>query len=191
MHKIQHEKLNHINGYYIRQKSIEELTKLCFPYLKTLTLPSPKGRGEDGREGRGDFDLNFLQGVVASVRERLEKLSDVAPMAEFFFQEELEYDPKILVWKKSTLEDAEVKLQMAYDYFKLLPEDSFKKDFLERVFKELISEKGIGVGDLLWPLRVALTGREASPSPFEVAEVLGKDKALKRIQRALVLLNRE
>jgi nondiscriminating glutamyl-tRNA synthetase len=201
------EKLNHINGWYIRQKPIEELTKLCVPYLEKAGL-SPAGlanryytchsrlKGAVAPPitdiipvGAGASSKNFLQGVVALARERMEKLSDVAPLSEFFFKDDVVADPKILVWKKSTLKDTSVKLQMAYDFLKLLPEDSFKKDILEKILKELIQEKGIGAGELLWPLRVALTGREASPSPFEVAEVLGKERVLERIAKAIERMN--
>ena len=52
------------------------------------------------------------------------------------------------------------------------------------IVEKTLSTKKHGSGELLWPLRVALTGQKASPSPFEIAEILGKEKTLKRIQQA-------
>jgi glutamyl/glutaminyl-tRNA synthetase len=61
-----------------------------------------------------------------------------------------------------------------------------KKEILEKILLEAAGEKK---GDLLWPLRLALTGAERSPSPFEVAWVLGKKESLKRLQNAVLLLS--
>jgi glutamyl-tRNA synthetase len=67
-----------------------------------------------------------------------------------------------------------------------LPDASFDdKKVLESATVAFIAEKSWTNGESLWPLRVALTGREASPSPFEVAWVLGKDRTLARVDAAL------
>jgi glutamyl/glutaminyl-tRNA synthetase len=75
---------------------------------------------------------------------------------------------KIKDWKKENLEKA------------LMPE-------AEKFSKEIREEEG-DRGYLLWPLRVALTGKEASAGPFEIAEILGKEKTLKRIKEAMKLI---
>ena len=60
---------------------------------------------------------------------------------------------------------------------------------LEAAIKPWITSQKRGVGDVLWPMRVALSGREASPPPFQIAEILGKEKTLARIQYAIELAN--
>ena len=59
----------------------------------------------------------------------------------------------------------------------------FKKETLEQQFLPLIQKEGRG--EVLWPLRVALSGQEASPGPFEIAEVLGKEEVIKRVRIAI------
>jgi glutamyl/glutaminyl-tRNA synthetase len=59
---------------------------------------------------------------------------------------------------------------------------------LEKKIKDLIEEKKMGAGETLWPFRVALTGLKASPPPFDVAEVLGKEKTLDRVKNAITAL---
>ena len=70
------------------------------------------------------------------------------------------------------------------DQLKQIPEDSWTRNSLEDLIKNLIETHDLGTGDTLWPMRVALTGREKSPGPFEVAEVLGKEESLKRLKIA-------
>ena len=66
-----------------------------------------------------------------------------------------------------------------------LKRGDFKIESLERHFKKIIAAENLNTGELLWPLRVALTGEQASPSPFEVIWVLGQKETLKRIQQAI------
>jgi glutamyl/glutaminyl-tRNA synthetase len=60
---------------------------------------------------------------------------------------------------------------------------SFNKVNLEQIIMPLT--ENYGIGDLLWPLRTALSGKRASPGPFEILEVLGKKESLKRIKSAI------
>jgi glutamyl-tRNA synthetase len=170
------EKLDYFNGYYIRQKSIEALTKLCLPFLgKNLkkTTDSKKQTTE------------YIQKVVGLEQERLKKLSEIGELTEFMFIDELKYEAKLLVWKKLTLEQVKVNLQTMFELLEKIPETSWTDDSLEEGIMNYLQTKELKVGDYLWPLRVALTGRQASPGPFAVAEVLGKEESLKRINRAI------
>jgi len=69
-----------------------------------------------------------------------------------------------------------------------LASQDYSKEKLEDFLKKLITDQKIGTGDLLWPLRVALTGKQGSPNPFEVAWVLGKKEVLARIKTAIAKL---
>jgi len=159
-------RLDYINGFYIRQKSAQKLAELCQPYLPQA-------------------EPAYVEKVVALYQERLKKLSEIKELSDFFFQDELVYDKKILKWKDMTEKEALASLDKLEKL--LLGIEKFDKENLEKV---LMPEAGImgDRGKLLWPLRVALTGKEASAGPFEVAEVLGKEKTLKRIKEAKKLL---
>ena len=67
--------------------------------------------------------------------------------------------------------------------------EPFTHDELAKVFNALVAEKGIKLGKLAQPVRVALTGGTVSPGIFEVLEVMGKEKAMKRIEAAIGMAN--
>ncbi len=158
------QRLDYLNGVYIRQKSLDELADLCRPYLATT-------------------DKEQLKKAIAPYQERLKKLSEITELTEFFFQDTLEYDKGLLIWKDMT--DGEVK-EVLGKLDKILcdvEDKEWNKANLEKILMPE-AEKGKDRGRLLWPLRAALTGKKASAGPFEVAEVLGKEKTLTRIKQA-------
>jgi glutamyl-tRNA synthetase len=165
-------RLDFLNGFYIRQKSIERLTELCLPYLK-----------ESGLIGEKAIDLEQLKKIVAIYQERLKKLSEISELTEFFFKEKIEYDKNLLRWgEMSDKEIKEALLKLEKLLSKIKPED-WNKENLENILMPEAEKTG-DRGELLWPLRVALTGKEASAGPFEIAEILGKEKTLQRIKEA-------
>jgi len=173
-----HEKLDWLNGNYIRQKSAKELAELCLPYFIKAGLVK-----------EGGYDKKYLEQVVLLEQERMKKLSEITELTKFLFGDELTYDASLLLWKKLTKEEIKKNLEAARDFLGQLKEKDFTKEKLEAKLKALIAEKGLGTGDMLWPLRVALTGQKASPGPFEVAAVLGQEKALARLERAIAKLD--
>ncbi|MFA4941680.1 MAG: glutamate--tRNA ligase [Patescibacteria group bacterium] len=167
------EKLDYLNGYYIRQKSLDELMKLC----KSFLAKEWEAKGEE-----------YIKKVIALEQERLKKLSDISEAIEFFFADELKYEPELLIWKKLTAEQIKKNLEEVSEQLEKIPEKNWVNDSLEEAMITYIKAKELKTGDYLWPMRVALTGRKASPSPFDVAEVLGKEESLKRIKFAMNLL---
>ena len=178
------QRLDYLNGVYIRQKSLDELVKLCQPYLPA----SPIGGTETDKEQ--------LKKAIAPYHERLKKLSEITELTEFFFKDTLEYDKGLLIWKDMT--DGEVK-EVLDKLDKILCDVKDKEWSKANIEKVLMLEaekenppasplaKPMRAGDrgrLLWPLRAALTGKKASAGPFEVAEILGKEKTLDRIRQA-------
>lgn len=158
------EKLDWLNGYYIRQMKIDDLTKLCLPYLP----PN---------------DFYYLKKIVALEQERIKKLSEITEKTEYFFTDKLDYEPELLRWKN--MNDQEIKNALEQLEKKLL--EIKEKDFVQNKLKNILiplAEKLGDKGKLLWPLRVALTGLKASPGPFEIMEILGKEKTLQRIKYA-------
>ena len=176
------QRLDFLNGLYIREKPIEKLTELCVPYLK-----------EAGLLVQGQVTQNKLQEIVEVSRNRMKKLSDISGLADFFFSNKLIFDKDLLKWQKMT--DEEIKSSLSFSKNIL---SDIKSWDLKNLEKELFlgSEKfnvGKGYpeknkGYLLWPLRVALSGKSSSPSPFEIADILGREKTLKRIDDAIKAL---
>jgi len=247
-------KLDFLNSFYIRQRSVEKLTELCLPYLIETGLieelkPSIKhsfiagknsqkkekerknGRtfSEQPQESRlfqekeaefkiketGEFiDSEQLKKIIFIYQERLKKLSEISEFTDFFFKGKLEYEKNLLIWPRSENLTSEQKI--SFEKIKLsinrlekilseIDTESWDKKNLEKIllpeaekFAEEISRVGdlskkiqkpkADKGYLLWPLRVALSGKEASAGPFDIAEILGKDKTIKRIREAGELL---
>ncbi|HPZ75229.1 MAG TPA: glutamate--tRNA ligase [Candidatus Pacearchaeota archaeon] len=179
------ERLNWINGYYIRRIPLAELTEKCIPYLIKSQISKDKSQNKFQIKATGEIiDFNYLKNIVALFQERLKKLSEISELADFFFKDKLEYDKSLLFWQKITEKDLQKNLKKCYKILKKLKENEWQREKIKEVLlKE--AEKEINRGYILWPLRVSLTGKKASPPPFEVAEILGKEKTLKRIEEAL------
>ena len=161
------QKLDYLNGYYIREKSPSSLTKLCLPYLAEFNAQQ--------------YSPKTLEKIIEAYKARLKKLSDIKDLTDFFFVEKLQYDKKILAWKE--MGDREVKASLDHSAKTLSVAKKFDKKSLEELLvAEAQKFNSKNRGYLLWPLRVALSGKEASASPFEIAEILGKERTLQRIQ---------
>ncbi|MDP2663920.1 MAG: glutamate--tRNA ligase family protein, partial [bacterium] len=165
-------RLDFLNGFYIRQKSIERLNQLCLPFLK-----------EAGLIKEGNVLSEDISKMISLYQERLKKLSEIVELTDFFFKENLEYDKDLLNWKDMSGKEIKESLDKSEKILSKIKEGDWNRETLENVLlKE--AEKRRDRGELLWPLRVALTGKQASAGPFEVAEVLGREKTLKRIKEA-------
>lgn len=168
------QRLDYLNGFYIRQRSLEKLTELCLPYLPA----SPAG---------GPPDFVQAQKIVSLHQERLKKLSEIAELTDFFFQDKLDYDRGLLAWKNMTNKAITNSLEKSENILAQIKSEDWIKENLEKALLPE-AEKMPDRGYLLWPLRVALSGKKASAGPFEIAEVLGKEKTLKRIKDALLCI---
>jgi len=162
-------RLDFLNGFYIRHKSLEKLTELCLPYF-------PTGQ-----------DFNYLKKIVAIYQERLKNLSEISELTDFFFKDKLDYDKKLLRWKNMTDGEVPSSLDKSIILLSKINEGNWNRENLKKILMPE-AEKMENRGCLLWPLRVALTGKEASAGPFEIAEILGKEKTLKRLEEAKNLL---
>jgi nondiscriminating glutamyl-tRNA synthetase len=170
------EKLDYFNGYYIRQESIEALTKLCLPFLgENIKLTKdPKKQTED-----------YIKKAVALEQERLKRLSEIGELTQFMFMDELNYESNLLIWKKTAPEQIKINLQTVFELLEKIPETDWTAKYLEAAMMIYLKSKELKVGDYLWPMRVSLTGLKASPGPFDVAAALGKEESLKRVNQAI------
>ncbi len=116
------------------------------------------------------------QKILPMVRERIKKLSDISEF-DFFFEAPV-VDPDMLTWKKSTLEASQNMLE---EVKKIMEATDFQPDALRFALDALSSDRGL----VYWPLRVALSGKKASPDPVDIAMILGKEEVIKRIEKAI------
>lgn len=164
------EKLNWYNQQYLRAMPLAELTELCQPIFTANGISADPAR---------------LEKVVALEKERASTLVEIVENTKFIFQEALEYDPALLVWKKSTPTEIKENLKKLRELLNTITTQSWNKEKLEEIVMVWIKETGLGVGDVLWPMRVALTGQKNSPGPFEIAAVIGKEKTIARLVMAI------
>ncbi len=168
-----YEKLDHMNGYYIRSLSIEALTRRLLPFA-----------------AEAGFDATFekMLPVTPLIRERMTTLRDVARVADFFFLDELPpYDPAELIPQKG---DAAMALAVLESARRRLAEIDFTLESLETALRGEAAALKIKTGQMFQPVRVAVCGRKAAPPLFETILVLGRATCLKRIGQAIEKLKR-
>ncbi len=168
-----HEKLNWMNGAFLRELNHEELLGKIMPFLES-GLP---------KEVKRPISKECVSRIVPLIRERINTLAEAATYADFFFLDELEYDASLLMGKKMTAETTLKALKAAQEKISSL--ESFDHDSLEGMLRPLAEELGLKTGQLFSPLRVATTGRTAAPPLFETMVVLGKERCLKRLMAAV------
>jgi glutamyl-tRNA synthetase len=171
-----HDKLNWMNGVYIRSLSLEEFTRRALPFLES---------GLPGEAKRPLFP-DYVREIMPLVQERARTLAEVPRLAEFFFVEGLDYDPALLISKDMSQESTLQALTVAQE--RLSTFESFDTEPLEGLLRPLAEELGLKTGQLFGALRVAVTGQTAAPPLFQTMAVLGKERCLKRIEAALAKL---
>ncbi|MEA3295736.1 MAG: glutamate--tRNA ligase [Patescibacteria group bacterium] len=181
-------RLNYLNGLYIRNKDINELTKLCIPYLIKTELIAYLDDEENLENAKYKIintneiiDFNYIKQTIEVYQERLKFLSEIPELTDFFFKDKLEYDKDLLKWKNMDNNEVVSILDKLENILSEIKTENFNRQNLEKI---LIAEaEKIGDrGKLLWPLRVALSGKKASASPFEIASIIGKEKTIDRIK---------
>jgi len=204
-------RLDFLNGFYIRQRSIEKLTDLCLPYLIVDGLITPVFKQRQYPPAYGGIEIlqkykisqtkeeisfDFLKKIIAIYQERLKKISEIAELTDFFFKDKLDYKKELLQWKNMSDKEIKFSFDRIIKILSKIKDEDFNKQTLEKILlleAEKFGEKIGKAGDrgyLLWPFRVALTGKETSAGPFEIAEILGKKKVLKRIKEAIEIIIR-
>jgi glutamyl-tRNA synthetase len=171
------EKLDWMNGVYIRNMLVDELTNRVLPFMEKELPP----------EVNRPLDIEYVRQIVPLIRERINTLKDAATYAGFFFADKLEYDVPMLIGKKTTADTALTALRAAAA--KLASLESFNRDLLEDTLRHLADDLGIKTGQLFNLLRVATTARDAAPPLFETMQVLGKERCLERIKAAIAKLS--
>ncbi len=132
------------------------------------------------------------ESVVPVMRERSHTFMDVRAMDENgdirCFYETPTYDPALLLWKKDLVrERTAARLAKATDLLRNIDSSSWNRESIESTLMPLAEAEG--KGEVLWPVRVALSGRDKSPDPFTIAGIIHKDETIHRLEHAQSLLS--
>jgi glutamyl-tRNA synthetase len=167
------DKLDWMNGVYIRSLTVEDFTQRVLPFLENGLPP----------EVKRPLDIDYIRQIMPLIQERARTLAEVAELTEFFFSDALAYDSGLLIVKKM---DRESGLRaLAASRQRLEPLERFDHESLEAVLRPLAEELHLKTGQLFGTLRVVVTGRTVAPPLFETMSVLGKKRCLERIGVAL------
>ena len=166
-----YEKLEWMNGVYIRSLPPDDLAQRLLPVL---------------REAGFEANLDFTRRLVPLVQERIKTLKEVIPWVDFFFLEEVHPDPTELPGKKMDVQQTVEALAAAR---RVLAEvEPFDRRTIEGALRAEAERLGLKAGQFFMPIRVAVTGKRVSPPLFETLELLGREKVLQRLEHAERLL---
>jgi glutamyl-tRNA synthetase len=170
------DKLNWLNGVYMRKLSPEDFVRRALPFLER-DLPD---------EVKRPLSLAYIKEVLPLVQERVKILKEVAPLTRYFFTDKLEYEAKLLLGKDMTPQATSGALTEARK--RLTGQEPFDAVSLEAMLRPLAAELNLKPGQLFGALRTAVSGETATPPLFQMMTVLGKDCCLKRIDEAITKL---
>jgi glutamyl-tRNA synthetase len=171
-----YQKLEWFNGSYIRKLSPGGFASAIAPVLNQAGLVTGSGPGAEA----------LLAGIAPLIQERVKLLSEVPAMVRFLFEEPPAFSAEDLLPKKGTPEKARAAL-VALDG--LLADLPPSPDEVEARARAIAEGLGMKLGDLLAPLRVAVTGSKVSPPLFESIRVMGAAKARARVAAAIRILD--
>jgi glutamyl-tRNA synthetase len=161
------EKLLWLNAHYIKEKPANEIAQLILPLMK-----------ENGLNAEID---NKLLKIIDQLSERSKTLNDFVSQSYYFYNDNIEYEEKAR--NKFLTEDTKPVLQALME--KLGALENFTYDNIQAALEHVVEELDLKFGKIAQPLRVALTGGTVSPGIGEVIEILGKEKVISRIQKAI------
>ncbi len=172
------DKLQWMNGVYIRQMSVEDLADRIAPFLE-----------EAYPENLLPIDQAYLLRIVPLVQERLKTLADAPDMLAYFFEDVLEYDVKGVVQRGMDVPGSVNALRRAITDIGAVESQEFENEKLEALLRATGKDLELSGRQFFGALRTAITGRTATPPLFEMMEVMGKDRVIRRLEAALAQLS--
>ncbi|MFO7560864.1 MAG: glutamate--tRNA ligase [Desulfobacterales bacterium] len=161
------EKLQALNADHIKTSAPGDLADHLLPFLRKEGYPAEKNA--------------YLEGVVQTLNTRSKTLVEMAESAGFYYQDPVVYDEKAA--EKFLTASSLDALEKLVQELSLLVD--FSEENLENAFKNVMDATDLKLGKIAQPVRVALSGKTVSPGIFETIEVLGKEKVMNRLQRAI------
>ena len=164
-------KLKWMNGEYIKAMDFDKFYEMALPHLKKVITK--------------DYDLKK---IAAMVKTRIEVFPEIEDMVDFF-EAVPEYDTAIYAHKKMKT-SVESSLEVLKELLPILEEqEDYSNDGLYTRLLKYVEEKGCKNGYVLWPIRIAVSGRQMTPcGATELMEVIGKEETLKRVRAAIAKL---
>ncbi len=162
-------KLRWLNQHYMIESEPEALAELLLPFLKKLGIETEANE--------------YLTDVVKAHVQRAHTLVELAEQVKYLFIDELEYDEKAVA--KQLTEASKPVLE---ELVKLLTEADWNHEALDGVVKQVTKNLDVGMGKVGMPLRTAIVGRTSSPNLDETLYLVGKEKTLQRLNRALEMI---
>ena len=162
------EKFLWVNFHYLKSRPLAQLADEIAPYIKAKGYSVPQ-------------DKKWLEKMIATLQERAKTLTELVDAAHYYLSENISLDDKAAkrFLTRDALEPIESLIQ------KLSALDDFSEANIEQAFTATLQEKGLQMGHLAQPVRVALTGSTVSPGIHDVIAVLGKERTIQRLQKAL------
>lgn len=167
-------KLNWLNGEYIRKMTLEDFHKKALPYYNMVI---------------DDKKIDLMK-ISRLLHDRTEVFNEIPDNIDFF-KELPEYDANLYVHKKmkTNLENSLENLKYAYDELEKL--DNWTEEKIDAALKSIVERIGAKNGQVLWPVRTALSGKQFTPGgAIEIAGVLGKEESLRRIKVGIEKLSK-
>ena len=172
------QKLEWMNGEYIRQLSTNDLLERLTPVLM-----------ESGLVTRLHIQTNWswMLRVVETLRERIHLLNDIVEQGAFYFTDKFDYEEKGAK-KHFTRPGSAEDLSLLSAEFEKLPSVELTKERAETVLRQLAGQLARSPAELIHPLRLALTGSTTGPGIFDIVELLGRDRCVQRLRRAITAI---
>jgi glutamyl-tRNA synthetase len=167
------DKLQALNAEHIMASSPDRLIETLNPFLKNY-----------GIEIEED---HYIRQVIETLQPRSKTLDDMAQQALFYFQKDITYEDKAA--KKFLKLPALEPIRLLAEKLEAL--ENYTQENLENVFKALMDQTGLKLGKIAQPVRVALTGRTASPGIFEIIAILGKERVIPRLKKAIEFIDEQ
>lgn len=169
---VNFEKLDWLNSHYLKQLSEEAFSVYIHDELAKVTQ-----------------DPDIQKRIAGLLRDRVAKKSDIVTIATDFIPSNEDPQADLIRWKEQTSEDAITRLHAVRELLLIIPASDWSAPTtLETKIKQMIVERGWGNGEVLWPLRVTLSGKKQSPPPFELLFTFGEKASLARIDQAIRVL---
>ena len=178
-----YKKLEWYNGKYIRMKSDEELAALTLPLAIESGLFGEAGKKPDSGQEK------LYAAAIPLVKERAVFLSEIPEKLRYIFFEPAMPAKEEFIPKKADLNTAATLLEKAKTITAHMAEAANDEE-AENLIKAFAEKEGLKLGDLMMPLRVAITGARVSPPLFGSLRLLGSERSLSRVDRALETLTK-
>jgi glutamyl-tRNA synthetase len=167
------DKLLWLNGEYLRQMDMNRFIELA--------LEAFARQGID----LSPFEDSYVVAALATCKEKVKLFSELPQFADFYFKENLELPPEI--FGKDFIPENKPRLLKLREAFSEL--SSWDAESLEKTLKTTAKESAVKAGVLVHPVRIACTGKQIGPSLYHLLEVLGKEKVLARLDRAILRMS--